>query len=138
MGLVFGKELSSNKINPPNVQPCQKNPMSDSQLSEKKPEISQDSSVRNSDDSHSVNNQALEREIDLFIEEWFQNNQEVDLGNIEILNQKIDLIPDSMEKLIYKKALIICITFIKKLLQESQISFLNQEINIHISDKSNI
>ena len=112
--------------------------MSDSQLSKKKPEISQDSSVRNSDDSHSVNNQALEREIDLFIEEWFQNNQEVDLGNIEILNQKIDLIPDSMEKLIYKKALIICITFIKKLLQESQISFLNQEINIHISDKSNI
>ena len=138
MGLVFGKELSFNKINPPNVQPCQKNPMSDSQLSKKKPEISQDSSVRNSDDSHSVNNQALEREIDLFIEEWFQNNQEVDLGNIEILNQKIDLIPDSMEKLIYKKALIICITFIKKLLQESQISFLNQEINIHISDKSNI
>ena len=138
MGLVFGKELSTNKNNSPNVQPCQKKPISDSQLSEKKPEISDNSSGGNPDNSHSVNNQVLEQEIDLFIEDWFKNNQEVDLGNIEILNQKIDLIPDSMEKLIYKKSLIIGITFIKKILQESQISFLNQEINIHISNKSNI
>ena len=52
------------------------------------------------------------------------------MGNIEILNQKIDLIPDSIEKLIYKKSIMIGITFIKKALSESKVTFLNQEIKI--------
>ena len=97
------------------------------------PPSSDDSS---SDKEESVNNQQLEKEIEQFIEKWFHDNKEIDLGNIEILNQKIDLIPDSMEKLIYKKALLIGVTFIKKILSESKITFLNQEIKIQISDKS--
>ena len=90
-----------------------------------------------SDKEKSLDNQQLEQEIEQFIEKWFHDNKEIDLGNIEILNQKIDIIPDSMEKLIYKKALLIGVTFIKKILSESKITFLNQEIKIQISDKSN-
>ena len=82
-----------------------------------------------------TNNQQLEKEIEKFVEEWFSSNEQVDLGNIEILNQKIDLIPDSMEKLIYKKALMISVTFLKKILEESQITFLNQEIKLTMRDK---
>lgn len=82
-----------------------------------------------------TNNQQLEQEINQFVEEWFSSNEKVDLGNIEILNQKIDLIPDSMEKMIYKKALIISVTFLKKILEESQITFLNQEIKLTMKDK---
>ena len=81
------------------------------------------------------NNQQLEQEIEKFVEEWFSSNENVDLGNIEILNQKIDLIPDSMEKMIYKKALMISVTFLKKILEESQITFLNQEIKLTMRDK---
>ena len=80
----------------------------------------------------STQKEQLEKEIDVFIEEWFTDNNQVDLGNIKILNQKVDLIPDSMEKLIYKKALIIGITFIKKVLTESKITILNQEVSIHV------
>ena len=82
-----------------------------------------------------TNNQQIEKEIEKFVEEWFSSNEQVDLGNIEILNQKIDLIPDSMEKMIYKKALMISVTFLKKILEESQITFLNQEIKLTMRDK---
>ena len=88
----------------------------------------------NSSDCLLSNTQQLENNIENFIEEWFKENQQVDLGNIKILNQEIDLIPDSVEKKIYKKALLIAVTFLKKTLTETKINLMNQEITISISN----
>ena len=92
-----------------------------------------ESNFNESSDKSQVNKK-LEQEIDTFIEDWFKNNNEVDLGNIEFMNQKIDLIPDSVEKLIYKKALMIGVTFVKKILTESKINILNQNITVKVED----
>lgn len=109
---------------------------SSSSDSESKEDTHESQNNINSDSGRLMsNNQQLEQEIEKFVEEWFSSNEQVDLGNIEILNQKIDLIPDSMEKLIYKKALMISVTFLKKILEESQITFLNQEIKLTMKSK---
>ena len=146
MGIVLSKDLPIPEDSSSPEKNDNKNSVSDNfldELSKRKtkhfkeihdPPSSDDSS---SDKEQSIDNQQLEQEIEQFIEKWFHDNKEIDLGNIEILNQKIDLIQDSMEKLIYKKALLIGFTFIKKILSESKITFLNQEIKIQISDKSN-
>lgn len=154
MGITFSKDLPV----PLDVSPGYKskkntllfpenNNSSDSESKEDSVEQISDSSDKNSRDQSNdfnkqsninqlmTNNQQLEKEIEKFVEEWFSSNEQVDLGNIEILNQKIDLIPDSMEKLIYKKALMISVTFLKKILEESQITFLNQEIKLTMRDK---
>ena len=154
MGITFSKDLPV----PLDVSPGYKskkntllfpenNNSSDSESKEDSVEQISDSSDKNSRDQSNdfnkqsninqllTNNQQLEQEIEKFVEEWFSSNEQVDLGNIEILNQKIDLIPDSMEKLIYKKALMISVTFLKKILEESQITFLNQEIKLTMRDK---
>ena len=154
MGITFSKDLPV----PLDVSPGYKskkntllfpenNNSSDSESKEDSVEQISDSSDKNSRDQSNdfnkqsninqllTNNQQLEKEIEKFVEEWFSSNEQVDLGNIEILNQKIDLIPDSMEKMIYKKALMISVTFLKKILEESQITFLNQEIKLTMRDK---
>ena len=154
MGITFSKDLPV----PLDVSPGYKskkntllfpenNNSSDSESKEDSVEQISDSSDKNSRDQSNdfnkqsninqllTNNQQLEKEIEKFVEEWFSSNEQVDLGNIEILNQKIDLIPDSMEKMIYKKALMISVTFLKKILEESQITFLNQEIKLTMKSK---
>lgn len=114
------EDIKDNKDDNQEVESLVSN-LNDKNISEK--EISQ--SAPNVND-----NKELQKEIDQFIEDWFDENKEVDLGNVSILNQKIDLIPDSIEKIIYKKSILIGITFIKKILSESKVSFLNQEMKI--------
>lgn len=162
MGITYSKDLpvpldvipgyKSKKDSSPDPvnKYSEKNQSSDSESKEDTQEQTSDSSNKDSKENSRnqsnnfnlqsdinqllTNNQQLELEIEKFVEEWFSSNEQVDLGNIEILNQKIDLIPDSMEKLIYKKALMISITFLKKILEESQITFLNQKIKLSIKD----
>lgn len=50
--------------------------------------------------------------VDDFVDKWFENNKEVDIGVVDLpIVGEIDLLPDSIEKHLYKKALNILISF---------------------------
>ena len=50
--------------------------------------------------------------VDDFVENWFENNREIDIGLIDLpIVGEIDLLPDNIEKYLYKKALNIVISF---------------------------
>ena len=54
--------------------------------------------------------------IDKYIDTWFENNEShVDIGVITIFGMKIDLLPDYIEKHIYKKILKILFSMITDL-----------------------
>lgn len=55
--------------------------------------------------------------VDEFVEEWYENNKDdVDIGQIKIAGRwKVDLIPDELEKRIYKKVLKIVISMIENI-----------------------
>ena len=55
--------------------------------------------------------------VDEFVEEWYENNKDdVDIGQIKIAGRwKVDLIPDELEKRIYKKILKIVIIIIENI-----------------------
>lgn len=58
-----------------------------------------------------LKNKKLVDKIDNFVDTWFEaNKDDVDIGNVEIGPFKIDLLPDEMEKHIYKKSLKIFVT----------------------------
>ena len=70
--------------------------------------------------------------IDKFIENWYEKNiNEVDIGvvNIPIVGD-IDILPDYIEKYIYKKSLTIAMSFLKETINESEINILNNKINL--------
>lgn len=58
----------------------------------------------------------MDKKIDDFVDKWFEENKDmVDIGEIEICGRyKIDIIPDELEKAIYKKVLKILIAFIAR------------------------
>ncbi len=62
-----------------------------------------------------------ENKIDKFVDNWFEKNKDtVDIGRIsvfEIMGQKfeIDVLPDEMEKAIYKKCFKIAFSLLKEL-----------------------
>ncbi len=54
--------------------------------------------------------------IDKYIDTWFENNKsDVDIGVITIFGMKVDLLPDYIEKYIYKKFLKILFSLITDL-----------------------
>ena len=60
----------------------------------------------------------LNEQVDNFVDEWFDKyNDEVDIGKIAMFNvfgkeYEIDILPDNMEKAIYKKCIKIMITLL--------------------------
>ena len=53
--------------------------------------------------------------IDNYIDNWFEKNKEdVDIGEIKIAGFKVDLLPDKVEKHIYKKILKILLTLLSE------------------------
>ena len=55
--------------------------------------------------------------IDNFVDKWFENNDEnISIGTVTILYQEIDLFPNWLEKIVYKKILKIVYCFFKKIL----------------------
>ena len=49
--------------------------------------------------------------VDDFVEEWFEKNKDdVDIGNVKVGPFEVDLLPDEMEKHIYKKTMRILLT----------------------------
>ncbi|PQM61938.1 MAG: hypothetical protein CML47_01910 [Rhodobacteraceae bacterium] len=62
--------------------------------------------------------------IDIFVEQWFEENKDdVDIGVVDFKLFKIDLLPDKVEKYIYKKVLKILYSFITTLLAPHPKSF---------------
>ena len=58
-----------------------------------------------------LKNKKLVDKIDDFVDNWFEaNKDDVDIGNIKVGPFQVDLLPDEMEKHIYKKALKIFVT----------------------------
>jgi hypothetical protein len=50
--------------------------------------------------------------IDNFVEKWYEENkEEVDIGQLDIIGLKVDLMPDELEKYIYKKCMKIMFSF---------------------------
>ena len=55
--------------------------------------------------------------IDIFVEEWFEENKDDDdIGVVDFKLFKIDLLPDKVEKYIYKKVLKILYSFVTNIL----------------------
>jgi len=55
--------------------------------------------------------------IDNFVDKWFENNDEnISIGTVTILYQEIDLFPNWLEKIVYKKILKIVYCFFKEIL----------------------
>lgn len=51
--------------------------------------------------------------IDAFVEQWYEdNNEEIDIGVVDFKFFKIDIMPDYLEKHIYKKVLKIVFSFL--------------------------
>jgi len=58
-----------------------------------------------------LKNKKMVDKIDDFVDNWFEDNKDdVDIGNIKVGPFQVDLLPDEMEKHIYKKSLKIFIT----------------------------
>jgi len=54
--------------------------------------------------------------IDNFVDKWFENNEEnISIGTVTILYQEIDLFPNWLEKIVYKKILKIVYCFFKEI-----------------------
>jgi len=54
--------------------------------------------------------------IDNFVDKWFETNEEnISIGTVSILYQEIDLFPNWLEKIVYKKMLKIVYCFFKEI-----------------------
>jgi hypothetical protein len=60
-----------------------------------------------------LKNKKIIDKIDDFVDNWFEENKDdVDIGNIKVGPFQVDLLPDEMEKHIYKKSLKIFVTML--------------------------
>ena len=61
-------------------------------------------------------NKNWSKNIDNFVEKWFENNEDnISIGKITILYQEIDLFPNWLEKIVYKRMLKIVYCFFKEI-----------------------
>jgi len=70
--------------------------------------------VRELEDELADRPQSWDKAIDAYVDKWFEENKSaVDIGEIEIMgNLKVDLLPDELEKHIYKKVIKIMFSLI--------------------------
>ena len=55
----------------------------------------------------------LSEQIDRFVDKWYdENHKDIDIGQMEIAGIKFDIMPDELEKHIYKKSLKIMFSFL--------------------------
>jgi|TARA_B110000858_G_scaffold198501_2_gene265830 hypothetical protein len=61
-------------------------------------------------------NKNWSQNIDNFVDKWFETNEEnISIGTVTILYQEIDLFPNWLEKIVYKKMLKIVYSFFKEI-----------------------
>jgi len=64
-----------------------------------------------------LKNTKLIDRVDDFVDDWFEKNKdEVDIGNVKVGPFEVDLLPDEMEKHIYKKSMKILLTMLEELI----------------------
>ena len=73
----------------------------------------------------------FEKKLDEFIENWFEKNKEIDIGVISTPFGKIDILPDKIEKHLYKKISKV----IFAALGEFDINFMGNNISLDIKPK---
>lgn len=73
------------------------------------------------------------KSIDEFVDKWYEDNKEVDIGVINLpLVGDIDILPDKIEKHIYKKSLLITSTLIEELLENINFNMLDKNIKFDV------
>ena len=77
-----------------------------------------------------MNREHLESTVDEFVERWYR--RDVDIGQTSIMGIPVDLLPDRVEKHLYKKMLLALLT----LLQEGRptLSFMGLELELRLRD----
>ena len=85
-----------------------------------------------------IDNTKKLQSIDEFVDNWYNENKDVDIGIINLpLVGDVDMLPDKIEKHIYKKSLLIMSTLLEDMLQNISFTILDKEIKIDVSKKSN-
>ena len=74
------------------------------------------------------------KEIKEFIDEFYEENKDVDIGKITTPLGEIDLLPDVIEKHLLTQSILISVNMIEKVLQNTSIDVFNKKISIYISD----
>lgn len=82
----------------------------------------------NPNNLHHLNRAHLERTVDEFVERWYR--RDVDIGQTSIMGIPVDLLPDRVEKHLYKKMLLALLT----LLQEGRptLSFMGLDFELRL------
>ena len=75
-----------------------------------------------------MNREHLDSTVDEFVERWYR--RDVDIGQTSIMGIPVDLLPDRVEKHLYKKMLLALLT----LLQEGRptLSFMGLELELRL------
>lgn len=73
------------------------------------------------------------KSIDEFVDNWYEENKEVDIGVINLpLVGDIDILPDKIEKHIYKKSLLIASTLMEDMLENINFNMLDKNIKFDV------
>ena len=79
-----------------------------------------------------IKDENFEKNLDKFVENWFEKNKEIDIGVISTPFGNIDVLPDKIEKHLYKK--ISKVVF--AVLSELDINFMGNNVSLDIKPKS--
>ena len=76
--------------------------------------------------------------IDEFVDKWYKENKEVNIGLINIpMVGEIDVLPNKVEKHIYKKSLLIASSLIEDMLENLSFNILDKKIEVKINKREN-
>ena len=71
---------------------------------------------------------SIEAEIEAFVERWY--SREVDIGRTRFMGVEIDLLPDAVEKHLYRKVLLAVFTFLRESRPTLSIAGLDFELRL--------
>ena len=69
-----------------------------------------------------------------FVDKFYEDNKDIDIGVINTPLGDIDLLPDVIEKHLLTQSILISTTIIEKILQNSSINIFNKNIRVLIED----
>jgi hypothetical protein len=70
--------------------------------------------------------------IEKYVEKWYENNKNIDIGKINTPFGEIDILPDSIEKHLISQTLMLCLSALEDILENSTLDFFNKKISIKI------
>lgn len=69
-----------------------------------------------------------------FVDKFYEENKDIDIGVINTPLGDIDILPDSIEKHLLTQSILISTNIIEKLLQNSSINIFNKNIRVLVED----